>query len=114
TARNRAIPTTRFPRRRRGPFRSVCRARGCYGCALLPSSKHQCSHTSEEARPRCSAIACAHANDGWEPETHGHGAEDTAQEIEGVEQATPVPHRAGRDQRPSERGEGSTETEGGW
>ena len=27
-ARNRAIPTTRFPRRHRGPFRSVCRAKG--------------------------------------------------------------------------------------
>src|SRR5437764_14251245 len=58
---------------------------------LLPRSKGECSYTSEDARPSRGTIACAHANDSREPEAHSHSPEDTAQGVERIQKATPVP-----------------------
>src|SRR5437763_136013 len=80
----------------------------------LPRSKGECSYASEDARPSRGAIACAHANDSREPAAHSHGPKDSAQDVEGVEESAPVPHRASRDERLSKRGECGTETECGW
>ena len=89
---------------------------------VLPAGRASCwlhtqsegSHPSEDARPGGDTIARTHTKHGWEPKAHGNGPEYTTQGIEGVEEAAPMPHRAGRDERLSERGKRGTKTECRW
>ena len=80
----------------------------------MPQTQRESSHASEDARPSGNTVAGTYANHRWEPEAHSNSPEDAAQGIEGIEEATPVSHRAGRDECLSDHGKRSTETECRW
>jgi hypothetical protein len=80
----------------------------------LPQTQRECSHASEDARSSGDAIAGTYANHCREPEAHGNGPKHTTQGIEGIEEAAPVSHGAGRDERLSDGGECGAETERRW
>src|SRR5712691_4076038 len=87
---------------------------GGRACLRLPQTQRECSHASEDARPSSDTIARTHANHGWEPEAHGNSPEYATQGVDSIEEAAPVSHRAGRDERLRDGGECGAETERRW
>src|SRR6266851_6146845 len=87
---------------------------GGRACLRLPQTQRECSHASEDARPSGNTVAGTDAKHGWEPEAHGNSPEHATQGVDSIEEAAPVSHRAGRDERLRDGGECGAETERRW
>ena len=80
----------------------------------LLQAQSECPQPGQDTRPGSDTVARGHTNHGWEPEAHGNGPEDATQSVEGIEEAAPLPHRAGRDERLSDDWQRSAKTERRW